>query len=227
MNYMTSNDFVHVEHTWSTPDAEKLIVKMARVSNPKNQDNFETAPKLIKYLISHKHWSPFEMANLCVQIQTQRDISAQILRHRSFSFQEYSSRYANVSAPAVPDFRRQDLKNRQNSIDDIDEIILKEMHAKTTDQFSSIYKLYEELLDSGVAKETARRILPLCSPTVLYMNGTLRSWIHYLELRCGNGTQYEHQLVANECAKIFNEKFPVISEALNSPTIGFIKGFHD
>lgn len=227
MNHMTSNDFVHVKHIWSTPSAEKLVVKMARVSNPKNQDNFETAPKLIKYLISHKHWSPFEMANLCVQIQTQRDISAQILRHRSFSFQEYSSRYANVSAPAVPDFRRQDLKNRQNSIDDIDEVILKEMHAKTTDQFSSIYKLYEELLDSGVAKETARRILPLCSPTVLYMNGTLRSWIHYLELRCGNGTQYEHQLVANECAKIFNEKFPVIAEALYSPTIAFIERFHD
>lgn len=203
-----------VELVWVTPNAEQLITKMARVSNPANEDNMETAPRLLRYLIKHKHWSPFELGNMCVKINTERDISAQILRHRSFTFQEYSSRYSNMTMADTPEFRRQDLKNRQNSIDDLSADVIDEMQDKVAVQLASTYNVYQELLDKGVAKECARRILPLCTPTTLYMNGTIRSWIHYIHLRSANGTQKEHQDIALKIADIFIKELPIISEAL-------------
>lgn len=203
-----------VELIWVTPNCEQLIVEMARVSNKQNQKNKETGPGLLSYLIKHKHWSPLEMGNMCVHIETERDISAQILRHRSFTFQEFSSRYAKMPAAELPKFRRQDVKNRQNSIDDIDELILDEINDKVAVQLGSTYNLYQELLDIGVAKECARRILPLNTPTDLYMNGTLRSWVHYIDLRCDNGSQLEHQELAKEIKVIFKQQFPIIAEAV-------------
>ena len=203
-----------VSLVWVTPNAEQLITRMARISNPANEDNMETAPRLLRYLIKHKHWSPFELGNLCVKINTQRDISAQILRHRSFTFQEYSSRYARMAPAEMPELRRQDLKNRQNSIDDLNELLADELEDKIAVQIGSTFNLYQELLDKGVAKECARRILPLCTPTVLYMNGTIRSWIHYIELRSANGTQKEHQEIALKIKGIFTRELPIISEAL-------------
>ena len=203
-----------VELIWVTPNCEQLIVEMARVSNKQNQKNKETGPGLLSYLIKHKHWSPLEMGNMCVHIETERDISAQILRHRSFTFQEFSSRYAKMPPAELPKFRRQDLKNRQNSIDDIDDLILDEINDKVAVQLGSTYNLYQELLDIGVAKECARRILPLNTPTDLYMNGTLRSWVHYIDLRCANGTQLEHQEIAKEIKVIFKQQFPIIAEAV-------------
>lgn len=202
--------FVHC-----TPDAELLIVDMARVSNPNNQGNYETAPRLLQYLIKHKHWSPFEMASMCLRVQTERDIAAQILRHRSFSMQEFSQRYAAASMPIVPALRRQDDKNRQSSHDDLDP----ELKARLTSQVAQLvgkaYGIYEGMLAQGVAKETARRILPLCTPTTLYMHGTLRSWIHYIELRTEQGTQLEHRLIAEACKDIFCTQFPYTATALN------------
>jgi thymidylate synthase (FAD) len=203
-----------VELVWVTPNAEQLITKMARVSNPANEDNMETAPRLLRYLIKHRHWSPFELGNMCVKINTERDISAQILRHRSFTFQEYSSRYSNMTMADTPKFRRQDLKNRQNSIDDLSADLIDEMQDKVAVQLASTYNVYQELLDKGVAKECARRILPLCTPTTLYMNGTIRSFIHYIELRSANGTQKEHQDIALKIKNIFTKQLPIISEAL-------------
>jgi thymidylate synthase (FAD) len=203
-----------VELIWATPNAEQLIVKMARVSNPANESNMETAPGLLRYLIKHQHWSPFELANLCVKISTQRDISAQILRHRSFTFQEFSTRYAVVSnGYDLPRLRRQDNKNRQNSFDDLEEDIVDIYSGRMLDLFNDIETLYEKMLDEGVAKETARRILPLCTNTTMYMNGTVRSWIHYLNLRCDVATQLEHRELANEIKVIFSEQFPIIAEA--------------
>ena len=203
-----------VELIWATPNAEQLIVKMARVSNPANESNMETAPGLLRYLIKHQHWSPFELANLCVKISTQRDISAQILRHRSFTFQEFSTRYAVVSnGYDLPRLRRQDNKNRQNSFDDLEEDIVDTYTGRMLDLFNDIETLYEKMLDEGVAKETARRILPLCTNTTMYMNGTVRSWIHYLNLRCDVATQLEHRELANEIKVIFSEQFPIIAEA--------------
>ena len=202
------------ELVWVTPNTEELITKMARVSNPANEDNMETAPRLLRYLIKHKHWSPFELGNLCVKIYTQRDISAQILRHRSFTYQEYSSRYSSMAPAEIPELRRQDLKNRQNSINDLNELLVDELEDKIGVQIGSTFNLYQELLDRGVAKECARRILPLCTPTVLYMNGTIRSWIHYIELRSANGTQKEHQEIALKIKDIFTKQLPIISEAL-------------
>ena len=196
-----------------TPDAERLIVEMARVSNPANQGNHDTAPRLLRYLIRHQHWSPFEMASLCVKIETERDIAAQILRHRSFSFQEFSQRYAVASMPEVPAFRRQDTANRQNSTDDLDAEAVARFTSAAAQHIGKAYGLYEAMLAQGVAKETARRILPLCTPTTLYMHGTLRSWLHYIQLRCGPETQLEHRLVAQACRAIFAEQFPVIAEA--------------
>jgi thymidylate synthase (FAD) len=202
------------ELIWATPNAEQLIVKMARVSNPANESNMETAPGLLRYLIKHQHWSPFELANLCVKISTQRDISAQILRHRSFTFQEFSTRYAVVSnGYDLPKLRRQDNKNRQNSFDDLEEDIVDTYTGRMLDLFNDIETLYEKMLDEGVAKETARRILPLCTNTTMYMNGTVRSWIHYLNLRCDVATQLEHREIANEIKSIFTEQFPIIAEA--------------
>lgn len=203
-----------VELVWATPNAEQLITKMARVSNPANEDNMETAPKLLRYLIKHRHWSPFELANMCVKINTQRDISAQILRHRSFTFQEYSTRYAIVNNGIdVPMLRRQDHKNRQNSFDDLSDEVIQKYTGRILDLFTQTQTLYNDMLEDGIAKETARRILPLCTNTTLYMSGTLRSWIHYLELRCAPETQLEHRKVADAIKQIFCEQFPVISEA--------------
>ena len=203
---------VQLVHT--TPDAESLIAYMARVSNPDNQDNPESE-RLIRYLIKHKHWSPFEMVNMCVQIETTRSVAAQILRHRSFSFQEFSQRYAQVTEPAViPQLRRQDTKNRQNSIDNLDPVTVDEFNIKINSLFELSESLYNEMLVAGVAKECARDILPLSTPTKLYMNGTLRSWIHYIDLRTANGTQLEHKLVAEDAKRIFQEQFPLISKAI-------------
>ena len=203
---------VSLVHT--TPDAEKLIAYMARVSNPDNQDNPESE-RLIRYLIKHKHWSPFEMVNMCVQIETTRSVAAQILRHRSFSFQEFSQRYAQVAEPAViPALRRQDTKNRQNSIDNLDPVTVDEFNIKMNSLFELSENLYNEMLLAGVAKECARDVLPLSTPTKMYMNGTLRSWIHYIDLRTANGTQHEHKLVAEGCKKLFEEQFPLISKAI-------------
>jgi thymidylate synthase (FAD) len=196
-----------------TPEAEKLIVRMARVSNPKNADNDETAPKLLRYLIKHQHWSPLEMASMCVKIDTERDIAAQILRHRSFSFQEFSTRYAKTGLAEIPRWRTQDEKNRQASHDDLDQDAIQQFDRQAAVLLRNIYLTYEEMLKAGVAKECARRILPLCTPTTLYMHGTLRSWIHYIQLRSANGTQLEHQEIALECRNIFTQQFPVISEA--------------
>ena len=180
-----------VKLTWATSNAEALIVEMARVSAPRNKDNMETAPKLLRYLINHKHWSPFEMANMCVEINTTRAISPQILRHRSFSFQEFSQRYADTNelgSAVIPHLRRQDNKNRQNSTDDLADKIGKDKLAEFYRRTSAIYEdaehLYKEMISAGVAKECARGVLPLNTQTSLYMNGTLRSWIHYIQLRC-------------------------------------------
>ncbi len=202
-----------VEYVHSSPHAEKLIVEMARVSNPKNAKNWGTGPKLLQYLMKEKHWSPWEMCNLCVKINTTRDVSAQIIRHRTFSFQEYSQRYAVTPRAEIPALRRQDTKNRQNSIDNLNEFLVQELEMKIGTQISATYELYEYLLESGVAKECARRILPMSSPTVLYMNGTLRSWIHYLWLRTDESTQLEHRMVAEEAKEIFKVMFPIVSEA--------------
>ena len=200
--------FVHC-----SPDAENLIVKMARVSNPANENNMATAPKLLRYLIDHQHVSPFEMASLCVKIDTERDISAQILRHRSFSFQEFSTRYAQVNELTLPNLRKQDLKNRQNSTDDLDRNTKNNLTGDIMTLYMQVSELYQDMLEAGVAKECARRILPLSTQTTLYMHGTLRSWIHYINVRTDPGTQLEHRLIAENCKQIFIEQFPTIGEA--------------
>lgn len=202
---------------WVTPDAEQMIAYLARVSNPAGQNNSETAPKLIRYLIKHKHWSPFEMASMCLEINTTRAISPQILRHRSFCFQEFSQRYADVNAlgsATLPHLRRQDFKNRQNSIDDLDPKLVAEYYRRVSSLYEESGHLYQEMVSNGVAKECAREILPLGSPTRLYMQGTLRSWIHYIDVRSGPETQLEHREIALEVKQIFKEEFPVIHEAL-------------
>jgi thymidylate synthase (FAD) len=202
-----------VELIHCTPDAERLIVKMARVSAPQNADNWETGPKLLRYLIKHRHWSPLEMASMCVKIDTQRDIAAQILRHRSFSFQEFSTRYAVAQEAAIPELRRQDTKNRQNSIDDLSEDVTAELRDRVRLLFGESSKLYNDMLAQGVAKETARRILPLSTSTTMFMHGTLRSWLHYIDVRCDPSTQLEHREIAEACKAIFTEQFPTIAEA--------------
>jgi len=203
-----------VELVWSTPNAEAMITAMARVSAPQNQNNMETAPRLLAYLIKHKHWSPYEMANLCVKITTERDISAQILRHRSFSFQEYSTRYAEAQSYTVPEFRRQDTANRQNSIDDLSQDMKNQLAAMTEQTLNQCEETYQTMLRLGVAKETARRILPLCTKTTLYMNGSLRSWIHYLKLRTDKATQLEHRVIAEKIKQIFQKQFPIIANVI-------------
>jgi thymidylate synthase (FAD) len=198
-----------------TPNSEELISYMARVSNPANQTNQETAPKLIRYLIKHHHWSPFEMVNMCVEINTTRSIAAQILRHRSFSFQEFSQRYAEVTLrPEIPELRRQDTKNRQNSINDLDEDKKKFFDAKIGHLYSECYRVYQDLLEAGVAKECAREVLPMSSPTTLYMNGTIRSWLHYCDLRTSNGTQKEHAQIAAQVQDILYSQIPNVCEAM-------------
>ena len=202
-----------VELVWATPDAERLIVKMARVSNPDNEDNWETGPKLINYLINHKHWSPLEMACMCVKIETERDISAQIIRHKSFSFQEFSTRYAKSSRAEIPWFRSQDAKNRQNSFDDIHPTRQDEYQRRAGYVMGQAFSLYDQMLEDGVAKETARRILPLCTGTTVYMQGTLRSWYHFIALRSSEETQLEHRRIAIACREIFKQQFPSIYKA--------------
>ena len=198
-----------VNYIHSTPDGDKLVAYMARVSNPANQDNKDTAPKLIRYLIKHKHWSPFEMVSMCVEIETTRSIAAQILRHRSFSFQEFSQRYAAVTeSPKIPDLRRQDSKNRQNSIDDFNPIEKQHFQIQLQQHYDQSLHLYNQMLQAGVAKECAREVLPLSTPTKLYMHGTLRSWLTYVDLRSANGTQKEHQVIAEECKKLIAVHFP-------------------
>lgn len=204
---------MNVTFTHCTPNAEALIVRMARVSNPSNADNLATAPRLLRYLIDHQHWSPFEMASLCVCIETERDIAAQILRHRSFSFQEFSTRYATTMRAEIPALRRQDTSNRQNSTDDLPDDICREMERRMCVLLMDAHRLYQDMLECEVAKETARRVLPLCTPTTLYMHGTLRSWIHYINLRSGPETQLEHRLIAESCRAIFAQQFPTIAEA--------------
>lgn len=206
----------NVSLIWSTPGAEEMITRMARVSAPKNQDNMETAPRLLKYLINNAHWSPYEMANMCVEINTTRAISAQIIRHRSFSFQEFSLRYAaanEIGSAVVPQLRRQDFKNRQNSIDDVSVETIQKYHRRVAQLFEDSEHLYNEMISEGIAKECARFVLPLATPTRIYMNGTIRSWIHYLQLRCDESTQREHREIAQQIKQIFTEQFPIISEA--------------
>ena len=200
-----------------TPDAEKTMAYVARVSNPKNQTN-ENYAKLLGYCIKHNHWSVFEQSFMTLEIETTRGLAAQILRHRSFTYQEFSQRYADSSmlADQVPmfDLRRQDTKNRQNSIDDIDPFVKQEFEIKIRRHFDEAMVLYQSMLDSGIAKECARFVLPLATPTRLYMSGSCRSWIHYITLRSANGTQKEHMDIAEECKKIFVEQFPTCAEAL-------------
>ena len=210
MSLTHSVQLVHI-----TPDAEDLIAYMARVSNPANQHNTETSAKLIKYLINHNHWSPFEMVNMCVSIETTRSIAAQILRHRSFSFQEFSQRYAKVEKQAsIPQLRRQDTKNRQNSIDDLDEVLKKHFQFRIGSLYSDCYGLYKELVEAGVAKECAREVLPMAAPTKLYMNGSIRSWLHYCDLRTSNGTQREHAQIAAQIQDILYQHLPNTCEAM-------------
>jgi len=196
---------------WITPDAESIITYCARVSNPKSQEENKSPERLLKYLIKHKHWSPFEMASACVEINTTRDISAQILRHRSFSFQEFSQRYAEVQVrPELPDWRRQDLTNRQNSIDDLPLGVIHEADQVAAQAIVTCERAYQRLLELGIAKECARKVLPINSPTRLYMSGTLRSWLHYLEVRRGPETQLEHRVIAQEIASILCKHIPSI-----------------
>ena len=201
---------------WITPDAEPLIGKIARVSNPNNEDN-PKVEKLIKYLIKHKHWSPFEMASMCVEIHTTRAISAQILRHRSFSFQEFSQRYAiptDTFATVLPELRRQDESNRQNSINDLESEKQEYYQQRIDDHFRESVNLYESLLHSGVAKECARSVLPLNTVTRLYMSGTIRSWLHYVDLRAANGTQKEHMMIAACIGEILDTELPTVARAM-------------
>ncbi len=200
-----------------TPDAEKTMAYIARVSNPKNQDN-EDFSRLLSYCIKNEHWSVFEQSFMTLQIETNRGIAAQILRHRSFTFQEFSQRYADSSQLGkipIPELRRQDIKNRQNSISDLPVEVKNKYINKIEDHFKNASKLYEEMLNDGIAKECSRFILPLATPTRIYMTGSCRSWIHYIKLRSANGTQEEHKQIALNCRKIFKENFPIVSKAMN------------
>ena len=199
-----------------TPDAEQLMAYIARVSNPSNQDN-EKYAGLLKYCIKHNHWSVFEQSTMTLEIETTRAIAAQILRHRSFTFQEFSQRYASSNDLGdinLPELRKQDLKNRQNSTDDLDPNLVDKFERQMITLFSSAKSLYTQMLDAGVAKECARMVLPLCTPTRIYMTGSCRSWIHYINLRSAHGTQKEHMEIAEGCRKVFTEQFPAVSEAL-------------
>ena len=208
---------MNVKFVSITPDAEKMMAYIARVSNPKNQDN-ENFSGLLKYCIKHNHWSVFEQSSMTLEIETTRGLAAQILRHRSFTYQEFSQRYADTKLLddniPLPKLRKQDLKNRQNSTDDLDEFIVQDFELEMTKLFESSMNLYNRMLESGVAKECARFVLPLATPTRLYMTGSCRSWVHYITLRSAHGTQKEHMDIAEECRRIFTEQFPAVSEAL-------------
>lgn len=202
---------------WITPEAESHIVYCARVSNPKGQQEAKNPERLLKYLVTHRHWSPFEMASACFEVNTTRDISAQILRHRSFSFQEFSQRYAEVQLrPELPEMRRQDLTNRQNSIDDLPLEVLAECDKLIGQAFVTSYRAYDRLLELGVAKECARKVLPMNSHTRLYMSGTIRSWIHYLSVRTGPETQLEHRQIAEAIAEILSQQLPRLSNLITN-----------
>ena len=199
-----------------TAEPEQTMAYIARVSNPSNQDNDKYAG-LLKYCIKHNHWSVFEQSTMTLQIETTRAIAAQILRHRSFTFQEFSQRYAKsneLGEIQLPELRRQDTKNRQNSIDDLDEKVVDKLNRQMITLFSSAESLYKQMIEEGVAKECARMVLPLCTPTKIYMTGSCRSWIHYINLRSAHGTQKEHMEIAEACRKVFTEQFPSVSEAL-------------
>ena len=207
---------MNVELISITPDAEKTMAHIARVSNPDNQDNPKYAG-LLKYCIKHNHWSVFEQSSMTLEIETTRAIAAQILRHRSFTFQEFSQRYAastKLGTLELPKLRKQDDKNRQNSTDDLDPKIIESLNMQMGTLFGSSLALYNQMLELGVAKECARMVLPLCTPTRIYMTGSCRSWIHYIELRSAHGTQKEHMDIAQACRKVFTEQFPSVSEAL-------------
>ena len=200
-----------------TPEAEKTMGYVARVSNPNNQDNPKVAG-LLKYCIKHGHWSVFEQAHMTVEIETTRGLAAQVLRHRSFTFQEFSQRYADVSYIRedipLPELRSQDLKNRQNSVDDVDPTVVATFNKEMREHFDKSIDLYKKMLHAGVAKECARFVLPLATPTRIYMTGSCRSWVHYIDLRSGHGTQQEHKEIAEACREVFIEQFPIVSEAL-------------
>ena len=204
-----------------TPDAEKTMAYVARVSNPANQDSDNYAG-LLKYCIKHNHWSVFEQSFMSLEIETTRGIAAQILRHRSFTFQEFSQRYADTNLLAdhipVPELRRQDTKNRQNSIDDLGDYVKLGLQTEIAEHFKASMNLYKRLLEAGVAKECARFVLPLATPTRIYMTGSCRSWITYIALREKSGTQKEHMDIAKECKKVFSEQFPICYEALGGET---------
>lgn len=212
-----------ISHTMGAGELEgkspqDVISYVARVSNPHNQENYRTASGLLKYCIKHQHWSIFETASMTLEINTTRGLAAQILRHRSFTYQEFSQRYADTKlieqTVPVPELRRQDTKNRQNSTNDLPPGLVSDYQRKIEKHFEDSMDLYNNLLDCGVAKECARFVLPLATPTRLYMTGTCRSWIHYIELRSANGTQEEHRRIAEECRDVFCQVFPDIAEAL-------------
>ena len=185
-------------------------------SNPNNQDN-PNYSGLLKYCIKHNHWSVFEQSSMTLEIETTRAIAAQVLRHRSFTFQEFSQRYADsnlLGTIELPELRKQDKKNRQNSTDDLDPKLVDTLNRQMNTLFSSALSLYNQMLEDGVAKECARMVLPLATPTRIYMTGSVRSWIHYIELRSANGTQKEHMDIANDAKRVFSEQFPIVSEAL-------------
>lgn len=206
-----------VRTVWATPEGEDLIAYMARVSAPANQDNKETAPKLIKYLIKHKHWSPLEMVNICMEIETTRDIARQILRHRSFSFQEFSQRYAEVDNYALSEPRLQDVKNRQNSLETDDLGLMYWWEGAQKRVLDDAQFMYESALKKGIAKEVARKLLPEgLTMSKMYMNGTLRSWLHYVDIRCDKATQKEHREVAEKCRDELAKLFPNTMEAFNA-----------
>lgn len=205
-----------VSLVWATPDIENAVAYCARVSNPSNQANNETAPKLLKYLMKNKHWSPFEMANVCMEIETTRDIARQILRHRSFSFQEFSQRYAEATEFDIRECRMQDTKNRQNSLVTEDQYLKHWWNAAQLRVQDEAELVYKQALSKGIAKEQARALLPEgLTMSKMYMNGTLRSWLHYVEIRCDEATQKEHREVANQCKDIIMGLCPSIKELLN------------
>ena len=199
-----------------TADPEQTMAYIARVSNPSNQDN-ENYAGLLRYCIKHQHWSVFEQSSMTLEIETTRGLAAQVLRHRSFTFQEFSQRYADsnlLGEIELPELRRQDTKNRQNSINDLDPEVVEKLEKQMNTLFSSSLALYNQMLESGVAKECARFVLPLATPTRLYMTGSCRSWIHYIQLRSAHGTQKEHMDIANACKSLFVQHYPTVAEAL-------------
>ena len=201
-----------------TPDSEKTMGYVARVSNPNNQDNPKVAG-LLSYCIKHGHWSVFEQAHMTVEIETTRGLAAQVLRHRSFTFQEFSQRYADVSHIRedipLPELRRQDDKNRQNSIDDVEPEVVERFNNEMRSHFDKSIDLYKSMLHAGIAKECARFVLPLATPTRIYMTGSVRSWIHYINLRSAHGTQKEHMELVEEIRSVFKEQFPIVAQALD------------